>query len=139
LRSTLFLLSAEGHPREELQRMGANINADGFWRCDLSQIRVQRRDGTKQIISAQAGLSLMEILRNAGVDEILALCGGCCSCASCHVQVDPHYSDQLQPMSESENDLLHGSTHRSETSRLACQIEFQDKLDGLIVTIPPED
>ena len=119
--------------------MGANLNADGFWRCDLSQIRVQRRDGTKQIISAQAGLSLMEILRNAGVDEILALCGGCCSCASCHVQVDPHYSDQLQPMSESESDLLHGSTHRSETSRLACQIEFQDKLDGLIVTIPPED
>jgi len=42
----------------------------------LSQIRVQRRDGTKQIISAQAGLSLMEILRNAGVDDILALCGG---------------------------------------------------------------
>jgi 2Fe-2S ferredoxin len=69
----------------------------------------------------------------------LALCGGCCSCATCHVHVDPDFAALLPPMSEDENDLLDSSDHRNETSRLSCQIHLTAALDGLRVTIAPED
>ena len=66
----------------------------------------------------------MEVIRDAGIDELLALCGGCCSCATCHVHVDPDFAARLPPMSEDENDLLDSSDDRDETSRLSCQIPF---------------
>jgi len=81
----------------------------------------------------------MENIRDNGFDELLALCGGCCSCATCHVHVDPAFADRLEPMSEDENDLLDSSDHRNETSRLSCQIQMTDALDGLKVTIAEED
>lgn len=81
----------------------------------------------------------MEIIRDAGIDELLALCGGCCSCATCHVFVDDAWTDELPPPSEDESDLLDSSDHRSDASRLSCQIPFTAALDGLRVTIAPED
>ncbi|MEO1168051.1 MAG: 2Fe-2S iron-sulfur cluster-binding protein [Pseudomonadota bacterium] len=69
----------------------------------------------------------------------LALCGGCCSCATCHVHVDPEFASKLPEMDEDENDLLDSSDHRNEHSRLSCQIPFEDALDGLKVTIAQED
>ncbi len=81
----------------------------------------------------------MEIIRDAGVDELLALCGGCCSCATCHVHVSPDSLSRLEPMSEDENDLLESSSGRDTTSRLSCQISFSAALDGLAVTIAAED
>ena len=74
-----------------------------------------------------------------GFDELLALCGGCCSCATCHVHVDPAHVDRLPPMSDDENDLLDSSSYRNELSRLSCQIQFGNDLDGLAVTIAPEE
>ena len=71
--------------------------------------------------------------------ELLALCGGCCSCATCHIHVDAGAIDKLPAMSEDEDDLLESSDHRNETSRLSCQIPFTADLDGLKVTIAPED
>ena len=71
--------------------------------------------------------------------QLLALCGGCCSCATCHVHIDPAFADRLPKMGEDENDLLDSTDHRNETSRLSCQIPVSDALDGLIVTIAPED
>ena len=81
----------------------------------------------------------MEAIRDAGVDELLALCGGCCSCATCHVHVDEAWVDKLPPMTADENDLLDSSDRRSATSRLSCQLPFSDALDGLRVTIAAED
>ena len=81
----------------------------------------------------------MEMVRDAGFDELLALCGGCCSCATCHIFVDPAFADKLPPMSDDENDLLDSSDHRKETSRLSCQLAFTPALDGLKVEIAPED
>jgi len=78
-------------------------------------------------------------LRNGGIDEVLALCGGCCSCATCHVYVDPVFAGQIPPMGSDENDLLDSSNHRKENSRLSCQISFKPELDGLRVTVAPED
>ena len=105
----------------------------------MPKLIVVTREGEESTIEAQAGLSVMEVIRDAGIDELLALCGGCCSCATCHVHVDPAFADQLPPMSEDENDLLDSSDHRNGTSRLSCQVPFTDALDGLKVTIAQED
>ncbi|AEG49255.1 ferredoxin [Sphingobium chlorophenolicum L-1] len=105
----------------------------------MAKLIVVNRSGEEQAVEAQSGLSVMEIIRDNGFDELLALCGGCCSCATCHVFVDPAFADSLPPVSEDENDLLDSSDHRNETSRLSCQLTFSDSLDGLRVTIAPED
>jgi 2Fe-2S ferredoxin len=100
---------------------------------------VTTREGETREIPAEAGLSVMEVIRESGMDELLALCGGCLSCATCHVHVEREWLFRLPPMSEDENDLLDSSDNRDETSRLSCQIDFSDDLDGLRVTIAQED
>lgn len=105
----------------------------------MAQLTVVNRDGSEKTIEAQIGLSVMEIIRDGGFDELLALCGGCCSCATCHIQVDPAFAGKTAAMSEDENDLLDSSSHRNAESRLSCQIPFTAELDGLRVTIAPED
>jgi ferredoxin, 2Fe-2S len=105
----------------------------------MSNIIVTMRDGREMTIEGEAGLSVMEVIRDAGVDELLALCGGCCSCATCHVHVDPAFAERIPAMTEDENDLLDSSDHRDEWSRLSCQIAFISSLDGLRITIAQED
>jgi 2Fe-2S ferredoxin len=105
----------------------------------MAKLIVVDRSGKEHEIEGQDGLSVMEIIRDAGFDELLALCGGCCSCATCHVHVDPAFKDRVTPMSEDENDLLDSSDHRNESSRLSCQLPFSSGLDGLRVTIAQED
>ncbi len=105
----------------------------------MATIHVTLRDGKVIDLAADEGLSVMEILRDGGVDELLALCGGCCSCATCHVQLDPAWADKVGSMSDDENDLLDSSDHRTSTSRLSCQIPYSNKLDGLRLVIAPED
>lgn len=105
----------------------------------MPTITVMTRAGNEQQIEAENGLSLMETIRDAGMDELLALCGGCCSCATCHVFVDPTFASALSAMSEDESDLLDSSSHRNATSRLSCQVQISEGLEGLRVTIAPED
>lgn len=100
---------------------------------------VTTRSGEEKTVEGGSGVSVMEAIRDNGFDELLALCGGCCSCATCHVFVDPAFQDKLPAMSEDESDLLDSSEYRNETSRLSCQIMLTDALDGLRVTIAPED
>lgn len=102
-------------------------------------LKVTTREGQEIDVEAAEGVSVMEAIRDAGIDEMLALCGGCCSCATCHIQVDPAFVDRLPPMSEDENDLLDSSEHRTENSRLSCQIIYTADIDGLKVSIAPED
>lgn len=105
----------------------------------MPSLIVVNREGEERTVEGDAGLSVMEVLRVNGFDELLALCGGCCSCATCHVHVDPSFTGVLPPMGEDENDLLDSSGHRDDTSRLSCQIPFTDALDGLKVRIAEED
>ncbi|ETI64446.1 ferredoxin [Sphingobium sp. C100] len=105
----------------------------------MAKLIVVNRAGEEQTVEGDNGLSVMEVIRDKGFDELLALCGGCCSCATCHVYVDPAFADVLPAMSEDENDLLDSSDHRNDTSRLSCQVVMSDALDGLRVTIAPED
>lgn len=105
----------------------------------MPKLFVTTREGATSEVDVGEGLTVMEAIRDNGFDELLALCGGCCSCATCHVHVDPAFAAALPPMSEDEDDLLESSDHRVATSRLSCQIPFTNALDGLKVTIAPED
>jgi len=105
----------------------------------MPQLIVVNRAGQESTIDVADGLTVMEAIRDNGFDELLALCGGCCSCATCHVHVDPAFKDRLPTMSEDEDDLLESSDHRNENSRLGCQVPFTADLDGLKVTIAQED
>ncbi|HEY7808853.1 MAG TPA: 2Fe-2S iron-sulfur cluster-binding protein [Allosphingosinicella sp.] len=105
----------------------------------MAELTIVGRDGTERTVEARSGWSVMEIIREAGFDELLALCGGCCSCATCHVHVDPEWAGKLKPISADEDDLLDSSSDRDGTSRLSCQIDFRPELDGLRVKIAKED
>jgi 2Fe-2S ferredoxin len=105
----------------------------------MPKLIVVTREGEEREIIGEAGLSVMEVIRDAGIDEILALCGGCCSCATCHIHVDPEFAAKLKPMGPDENDLLDSTSDRDEFSRLSCQVDFSDALDGLKVRIAAED
>lgn len=94
-------------------------------------------DGSERIVEAGPGLSVMEAAARNGVPGIVAECGGHCSCATCHVYVDDGYRDAVGPPGELEEDLLEfGVSERRAGSRLSCQIELDDGLDGLTVEIP---
>ncbi len=105
----------------------------------MPTITVTDRAGARRDVEAKPGYTVMETIRDAGFDDLLALCGGCCSCATCHVHVDADQLDRLAPMSADEDDLLGSSDHRRPNSRLSCQLDVSDALDGLNVTIAPED
>ena len=105
----------------------------------MARILVTTREGDTREIEGLDGGSVMEAIRDAGIDEMLALCGGCCSRATCHVHVAPEWLSKLPPVSEDESDLLDTSSDRDEASRLPCQITFSPALDGLAVTIAAED
>ncbi|EAQ29290.1 hypothetical protein NAP1_00920 [Erythrobacter sp. NAP1] len=104
----------------------------------MPKLVVTNREGETSEIEVENGLNVMEAVRDNGFDELLALCGGCCSCATCHVYVD-EAPTALPEMSEDEDDLLESSDHRNEKSRLSCQIPLTPELSGLKVTIAPED
>jgi 2Fe-2S ferredoxin len=101
----------------------------------MARLIVIRRDGSEALVEAEVGRSVMELIRDHGIDEMLAMCGGCCSCATCHVHVDPAFGDKLPSMSSEEHDLLGCSEDRGATSRLSCQIPFTEALDGLRVAV----
>jgi len=81
------------------------------------KVIVVNREGAEREVQADAGLSLMEVIRDNDFDELSALCGGCCSCATCHVYV----------------------SFRKEGSRLSCQVPLTPELEGVRVTLAPED
>lgn len=105
----------------------------------MSSLVVVDRSGQEHVLEADSGRTVMEVIRDGGLDELLALCGGCLSCATCHVHVDPDFLGALSVMGDDENDLLDSSEHRDERSRLSCQLAMSDALSGMRVTIAPED
>ena len=104
----------------------------------MATLFVTTRDGTQHEVPAEAGVSVMQAIREAGIDELYALCGGCMSCATCHVHVDPVDLDRLAAVTTEEFDLLESSEHVSERSRLSCQIQVSGALDGLRLKIAEE-
>lgn len=105
----------------------------------MPTIFVTTRDGVERAVEYTPGYSVMEAVRDAGIDEMLALCGGSRSCATCHVFVDPAFQDRFPAITDLENDLLDSSDHRDERSRLACQLSGDDNIHGARFEIAPED
>ena len=101
-------------------------------------ISVKDLDGQVHEIQAREGDSLMESLREHewGVP---AVCGGLCSCGTCHVYLDPEWLDKFQPVDTDEQELLDLFGNTKDNSRLSCQIQLQSLHDGLSLTIVEED
>ena len=105
----------------------------------MQEIIVTTRAGEQKTIPFTPGTSLMQAITEGGIYELQALCGGVCSCATCHVYLDPDFASRCEPVSDDEDGLLSGSEHRREQSRLSCQIRLTDDLNGLRVSIAAED
>ena len=105
----------------------------------MAIINVVLLEGSERQIEANDGDSVMSAIRGAGIDELAAICGGVCSCATCHVWVDAAWIEKAGPSGPIEEELLDGSMHRATGSRLSCQIGMTPDLDGLRVKIAPED
>ena len=97
------------------------------------------RAGVESAVEANTGSTLMEAIRDSGFGDLLAVCGGCCSCATCHVHVDRAYLDKVPKMKPEEDELLSTSLDRDETSRLSCQLVIDGEFDGMRVIVAQED
>ena len=100
-------------------------------------IFVKDRDGEEHQLKADEGLTIMEIIRDAGLD-IEAACGGCCACATCHIYVDSNWLEKLQGIEDDEESMLDQAFKVTKESRLGCQIDFNTNLEGLKLTLAPE-
>ncbi len=80
----------------------------------------------------------MIVAKNNNLQGILAECGGACSCATCHVHIDPFWVDRLPPKEVLEEEMLEFVEDADETSRLSCQLKITEDMDGLIVNVPEE-
>lgn len=104
----------------------------------MPSLVIVNRQGQEHRIEAQSGISLMEVIKEAGYDEMLAMCGGNCACATCHVFIDSDAAGIAAP-TENETALLETSLHFGDKSRLSCQIPVTDALNGLRVVIAPSE
>lgn len=104
----------------------------------MAKIIVTDREGAEHVVESATGQTVMEILRDKDMG-IAAICGGCCACATCHIYVAPEWADKVPPKQGDEAELVQELEQRKDTSRLSCQIEFTDALDGLRVTVAPDE
>lgn len=97
-------------------------------------------DGEEKKVDAPEGLSVMEIAQKNNIEQIEGACGGCMACATCHVYVHPQWWKKALPeegdRSEEEEDMLDLAFDVRDNSRLGCQIQMNDDLDGLVVALP---
>lgn len=92
--------------------------------------------GEEQAVEAENGKSVMQTALDNNVRGIIGDCGGACSCATCHVYVDPQWLSKLPPVGDMEEVLLEEVCDPQDNSRLSCQIKITDELDGLVVRLP---
>ncbi len=102
----------------------------------MAKITYIEHDGTEHTIDVANGLSVMEGAIKNSIPGIDADCGGACACATCHVYVDPEWVEKTGTKEDMEQTMLDFAVDVEETSRLSCQIEVSDELDGLVVRLP---
>ena len=104
----------------------------------MARMVVVDRDGKEHEIEARAGLKIMEVLRELDYG-VAAICGGLCSCATCHIYVDPAWTARLPRPQSDELELLRElSDYKEPVSRLSCQVEFTEALNGIKLAIAPD-
>lgn len=104
----------------------------------MTTLNVVDRDGVEHQVTAKVGATLMEVLRDQEELGVVALCGGICSCATCHIYVDPTWVSKLPAASTGEQELLSDTPDNTPESRLSCQIRVAPEHDGLRITIAPD-
>ncbi len=102
----------------------------------MPKITYISHDGERNEVDVPKGLSVMRGAVSNGIPGIDADCGGACACGTCHVYVDPEWLPKLKPMVSPESETIELVSDRRDNSRLSCQIEVTDALDGLVVTTP---
>lgn len=105
----------------------------------MPTLTVIDKDGSQKDLPVESGWSLMEILRDAGYDQIEGVCGGSMACATCHVYIHPDWRlrvvNENNEQTEEEEDILDMAFDVTDNSRLGCQVRMSDTLDGLIVAV----
>ena len=104
----------------------------------MAKINITNRDGEKSAIDAETGISLVEALRENDY-ELESICGGQCSCATCHVYIDADWQARTGQRSDEETELLEELDCMQDGSRLSCQVQVTDDLDGLVIEIAPDE
>lgn len=102
----------------------------------MPRITYIEHDGAEQQVEVDIGSTVMQGAVNNGLDGIVAECGGACSCATCHCYVDEKWIEMVGAPEDMEQEMLKGLSASKENSRLSCQIEVTESLDGLIVRLP---
>jgi len=92
-------------------------------------------DGSATDVEAKTGHSLMEVAVDNNIAGMVAECGGACACATCHAYVDDDWLERLAPIDDMEDAMLDSAMDRRPNSRLSCQLEMTDALDGIKLTI----
>ena len=103
----------------------------------MGAIKVKDRQDKLHQLNAEHGSTIMEIIRDAGLD-IEAACGGCCACATCHIYISPVWITKLKQIDDDEESMLDQAFHVTKNSRLGCQLEYSDDLNGMELTLAPE-
>lgn len=105
----------------------------------MPRLIVTTRSGEVVEIRGASGSSLMEILHDNDL-EVAAICGGQCSCGTCHVYIAADWLNKLPGRHPLESELLQElEFYKDANSRLSCQIELNDSLDGLTLTVAPHE
>lgn len=103
----------------------------------MTKVTFVEHNGTQHECEADEGASMLQVARANDITSIIGECGGCLSCATCHVIVDEAWADRLPPVSGDEDMMLDGTyCEREPTSRLACQIHASAELDGIVLRLP---
>jgi 2Fe-2S ferredoxin len=105
----------------------------------MPKISIVDSAGNTVVVNAQVGLTVMEVAVDNNIAGIVAECGGACACATCHAYIDEAWLDRLPAMDDMEDAMLDSVLDRRPNSRLSCQIEIADELDGLVLTAADND
>lgn len=105
----------------------------------MPKITYVTTDGERHELEVENGYSVMEGAINNDIDGIVAECGGACACATCHAYIDEKWLEKLPEMDDMEDSMLDAAFERKANSRLTCQLEVSDALDGLVVYVGEND
>jgi 2Fe-2S ferredoxin len=112
------------------------VNNDYIRDPAVAKITYIEFDGETHEVEVKTGMSVMEGAVRNNIPGIDADCGGACACATCHVYVDPEWTEKTGGPSAMEESMLDFAEEVKPNSRLSCQIKVSDALDGLVVRMP---
>ena len=102
----------------------------------MGRVTYIESNGEQHQVNLENGQSIMQGALDNLIEGILGECGGCCSCATCHCYVDDTWLEKVGAPDAMEKDMLDSVVDPQSSSRLSCQIQMSDDLDGLVVRLP---